>query len=175
MTHPWPVYLQGRVVSPVISQRLCVLQSSVLCHGDKTDLAVATLCNGLDLQKSSPHFVISVYFTSAQLTAVSSQSGQRQCEQGTLSGSERMKVDWHRATSGEGVMFPPKSRVSAVPFLHSRTPLNLLRTPPGGGMVYAQWEKAIASRGMEKRLHSSGLTVFPTFRVPSKWTLIFSF
>lgn len=83
MTHRWPVYLQGRVVSTVISQHLLVLRSSVLCHGDTTDLAVATLWSGLDLQKSSLRFVICVYFSSAQLTAVSSQSGQRQCEQGT--------------------------------------------------------------------------------------------
>lgn len=82
MTHRWPGYLQGRVVSTVISQRLLVLRSSVLCHGDTTDLAVATLWSGLDLQKSSLRFVICVYFSSAQLTAVSSQSGQRQCEQG---------------------------------------------------------------------------------------------
>lgn len=147
MTHRWPVYLQGRVVSTVISQRLLVLRSSVLCHGDTTDLAVATLWSRLDLQKSSLRFVISVYFSSAQLTAVSSQSGQRQCEQGTPT-DEGWLTQGHQ---WKGCLVSSKSGVSAVPFHHSGILLNLLRTPPRGGMVYTQWENAIASNGVEKR------------------------
>lgn len=152
MTHWWPVYLLGRVVS----QRLLVLCSFVLCHGDKTDLAVATLRNGLDLQKSSLHSVISVHFTSGQLTTVSSQSGQRQPGAVLVRDAEHIgkDEDWRRATSGKGVVFPPKSGVSAVPFHHPGILLNLLRTCPHGVMVHTQWEKAIASNGMEKKLHN---------------------
>lgn len=112
MTHWWPVYLLGRVVS----QRLLVLCSFVLCHGDKTDLAVATLRNGLDLQKSSLHSVISVHFTSGQLTTVSSQSGQRQPGAVLVRDAEHIgkDEDWRRATSGKGVVFPQVWGVSCA-------------------------------------------------------------
>lgn len=81
------------MVSTVISQRLLVLRSFILCHGDKTDLAEATLPNGLDLQKSSLRSVIGVRFTSGQLTTVSSRSGHRQPESVQARNAERIGKD----------------------------------------------------------------------------------